>query len=55
VAEAIASALHLVVLLVQIIREDPRIGLALVILLGAGILMAIVIRRRRQPELPTIK
>jgi len=45
----------LVVLLIQIIREDPRIGLALAILMIAGILMAVLIRRRRQPELPTIK
>jgi hypothetical protein len=40
--------------IVEILREDPRIGLTLAILLIAGAFVAILIRRARRDELPPL-
>jgi hypothetical protein len=40
---------------IKIVREDPRIGWALAILIGAGALVAILIGRARRDEPVSIR
>jgi hypothetical protein len=55
VGEFLVSGFHLLVVLVHLVREDPRIGEALAVLLIAGIVVAILIRKMRSAEFPTLK
>ena len=51
----VEAALHLLTVLVPLIRSDPRIGVALVVLLFAGSLAAVLIRRTRRDNFPKIR
>jgi hypothetical protein len=51
----LVELLHGLIELIQIIREDPRIGVALAVLMIAGALVAFLIRRVRRDEFLTIR
>ena len=54
--EHISILLEVIKGLIEVIREDPRIGAALAILLVAGVAAAILIRKfRRRAEFTSIR
>jgi hypothetical protein len=61
-AEALVNVVRLLLFLFHItregpgiIREDPRIFITLAVLLIAGAIVAVLIRKRRRDEFPTLR
>ena len=54
IVHGVHGAAQIVARVSEILREDPRIGLTLAILLIAGAFVTILIRRARRNELPPL-
>jgi len=53
--ESAASIVHIVMLLITLIRDDPHTGVALGVLVVCGAVVALMLRRSGSREFPAIR